>query len=1004
MIKTALSRHRSARYLATLGFSLIAGTTSVSVAALDCEYNINNSWDGAFAASITISNDTPVVVNDWQVTWQQNGDTNVSTLWNANYEGTNPYTATPVDWNATIQPGSSVMFGFLGAGSNTTATILDCSAGGESSLSSSSSLLSSSSSSSLSSASSSSSFTLASSSSSSSSSLSSASSSTTAQNSLTIELESLSNQSGFAPLSVGYDTAASDGAYVVWSNNGTSQHLSEASDAASGQVTVGFTLSQTSDVRFDISANFATAEDDSFYYKLDNGSWGLQNNDVTTGWQTLTIATFTSLSEGDHQLHLLRREDGSQMDAVTLTASMGDITQATGSSSSTFSSSSSSSASSDFSENLVLAVNVGGDEVTSGEVTYEADNYFVGGNLSNTSDPIAGTSDDALYQTERWGTYSYEIPVSAAEYDIALYFNEMYHTENNARIFSVSVEDQPVVENFDLHATAGHDMAYSERISGIRVNDGSLTIQVTAQVDNGTLSGFAVYSDQGELQLPQYPLVEARNPMIYADVPDPSILRVGSNYYLSSTTMHMNPGVPVMKSTDLKNWTVVNYGHQALGNNAALNMTNGQNAYSKGSWASSLRYKNGTYYLTTFSYTTGQTYIYKTSNIEGGNWSTHSLGSLYHDSSLLLDDDGRNYLAYGSDEVRIIELNSDATAVKPGGVNQVLIRSASAVAGNSFVLKAEGTQIQKINGWYYIHNICWPSGASRTQVIHRSRNLLGPYEGRVVLQDDGVAQGHFVDTPDGDWYAILFGDRGAVGRIPYLIPVRWQDGWPIVGVNGQVPDDLGFTVEDRGMQGVVDSDEFSSGALKNVWQWNHNPDNTGWSLSQRPGYLRITNTRVDSNIHNTRNTLTQRMFGPTSIGTVRLDVSGLRDGDTAGLAAFADQYGFVGVQRSGSQHYLVMVNNNGKNHRQIERVPLSQNIVFLRVRGDFTFINGNVNNRVDDAVFQYSLDGNSWRDIGNTLQMNYELSHFMGYRFALFNFATRSTGGYADFDYFHVTD
>jgi beta-xylosidase len=166
--------------------------------------------------------------------------------------------------------------------------------------------------------------------------------------------------------------------------------------------------------------------------------------------------------------------------------------------------------------------------------------------------------------------------------------------------------------------------------------------------------------------------------------------------------------------------------------------------------------------------------------------------------------------------------------------------------------------------------------------------------------------------------------------------------------------------------------------------------------------MRIINTRVDSNIHNTRNTLTQRMFGPTSTGVVALDVSGIKNGDTAGLAAFADQYGFVGVTQAGGQRYLIMVNNNGKNNQEIERVPLSQNRVYLRVHGDFTFINGNFNNRIDDATFAYSLDGSSWQDIGNTLQMTYELTHFMGYRFALFNYATQSTGGYADFDYFRA--
>jgi xylan 1,4-beta-xylosidase len=282
-------------------------------------------------------------------------------------------------------------------------------------------------------------------------------------------------------------------------------------------------------------------------------------------------------------------------------------------------------------------------------------------------------------------------------------------------------------------------------------------------------------------------------------------------------------------------------------------------------------------------------------------------------------------------------------------------------------------------------------------VVHRSRNITGPYEGRVVLRESvsgaGVAQGSYVSTPDGRWFLYAFRDSGAVGRIPYLVPITWQNDWPVAS---GVPTTLSFDVEDRGLSGIIHSDEFDSTALDKVWQWNHNPESNGWSLSDKPGYLRLKNTRTDANIHATRNTLTQRMFGPVSTGVVKLDVTGLKDGDTAGLAAFQDQYGYVGVTRASGRNYVVMVNNNGKNHSEVARVPLDQNTVYLRVTGNFR-------NQADTATFAYSLDGNSWTSIGNTLRMSYELTHFMGYRFALFNFARQSSGGYADFDFFHVT-
>ncbi|WP_019601073.1 glycoside hydrolase 43 family protein [Teredinibacter turnerae] len=508
---------------------------------------------------------------------------------------------------------------------------------------------------------------------------------------------------------------------------------------------------------------------------------------------------------------------------------------------------------------------------------------------------------------------------------------------------------------------------------------------------------------------PRGPRVPATNPLIYADVPDPSIIRQGDTYYMSSTTMHMNPGVPIMSSTDLKHWELISYAHQALDkNNRALNLEKGEAAYSRGSWASSLQVKNGIYYVTTFSYTTGKTYIFTTRDIHSEDWQRHEIEGVYHDASLLLDDDGRNYLAYGHDAIHLVELNAAATGLLPGGKDQVIIPSASAVAGDDFILTAEGTQIQKINGWYYVHNICWPRGGVRTQVIHRARELTGPYEGRVVLQDKGIAQGEFIDTPAGKWYALLFGDRGAVGRIPYLVPITWEDHWPVLGVEGKVPTELDFAVERQGLEGIVASDEFNYAlkdtALKLAWQWNHNPVVQGWSLSARPGFLRLTALRVDENLHQTRNTLTQRMFGPVSEAEIALEVGGMRDGDTAGLAAFADRYGFVGVRQEAGKRYLVTVDNSAKDHRETARVPFTGERVYLRVTGDFTFIDGDIHHRTDRAYFAYSLDGREWHRLGQPLAMVYELTHFMGYRFALFHYANSQPGGVADFDYFHVTE
>lgn len=497
------------------------------------------------------------------------------------------------------------------------------------------------------------------------------------------------------------------------------------------------------------------------------------------------------------------------------------------------------------------------------------------------------------------------------------------------------------------------------------------------------------------LALDIYAQETAQNPVIWADVPDPSVIRVDDTYYMSSTTMHMNPGVPIMKSTDLVNWEIVNYAYDILVDNDAMNLRNGQTAYGKGSWASSLRYHDGTFYVVTFSYTTNKTHIYRTDDIENGSWSSYTLSTVCHDPSLLFDNDNV-YLIYGIDDIRIIELTSDVTAIKPGGLNQVLIPKASQIAGSSFYVSAEGSHIHKINGKYYVFLISWPAGSMRTELVYRADSLTDTYEGRIALQDDGVAQGGLVDTPSGDWYALLFQDHDAVGRIPYLVPVTWEDDWPVFGVNGQVPTQLDIPVENDTIPKIVASDEFDwESDLPLVWQWNHNPDNNYWSMIDRPGYLRITNGRVDTGFLDTQNTLTQRTFGPECSGCVAIDVSNMKDGDVAGLGALCEEYGFVAVKMSGTSKWVVMVNGSSDNPVEAENIPLTQNMIYLQIAFNFT-------NKIDRAYFYYSLDGIEWNKIGNILFMNYTLTHFMGYRFALFNYATESTGGTVDFDYFRV--
>lgn len=491
---------------------------------------------------------------------------------------------------------------------------------------------------------------------------------------------------------------------------------------------------------------------------------------------------------------------------------------------------------------------------------------------------------------------------------------------------------------------------------------------------------------------------KAQNPIIHADVPDMSMIRVGDTYYMSSTTMHMSPGVPIMKSKDLVNWKIVNYAYTTLGDSDELSLNNGKNTYGEGSWASSIRYHNGLFYVTTFAKPTGRTYIWTTKNIEKGPWVEHSFKPSLHDHSLFFDD-GRIYLIYGGGRIMISELKEDLSGVKEGST-RVLIEDAS-LPGGPIGLNAEGSQLFKHDGKYFLFNISWPIGHGRTVLIHKADNLTGPWEGRLAFQDEGVAQGGMVDTPDGRWFAYLFQDHGPVGRIPFIVPMKWENGWPVIGVNGKLPESLDLPVRKGLIPGIVASDEFKQKkrehALPLVWQWNHNPDNKLWSVTQRKGYLRLTTGRIDTMFVQAKNTLTQRTFGPVSSGITSIDVTNMKEGDFAGLSLFQRKFGQVGVKFIDGVKSIVMVNGTDSRPVEVQIVPLSQKKVYLKAECDFR-------NKTDIGYFFYSLDGKSWTSIGSQIKMEYSFPHFMGYRFGLFNYSAKTPGGFVDFDYFRVTD
>lgn len=481
------------------------------------------------------------------------------------------------------------------------------------------------------------------------------------------------------------------------------------------------------------------------------------------------------------------------------------------------------------------------------------------------------------------------------------------------------------------------------------------------------------------------------NPVIYADVPDVDVIRVGSDFYMVSTTMHLMPGVPIMKSKDLVNWEIISYVVPEIKDSPAYDLEGG-NVYGQGQWATSLRHHNGKFYVLFATNRPQKTYIYSAVDPAGKWEKVMDLNKLHHDTSLLFDDDGRAFIAGGGSNVRLQELKSDLSDVKEDGVNTVIVKGSE----HNLNGLLEGTHLCKYNGKYYLFMIWWPAGGIRTEVAFRADKIEGPYEHKIILSDDmdrkgaGVAQGCIVDTEDNRWYGFLFQDRGAVGRVPVLMPCRWENGWPMLGdANGEVPLVMEKPVKGQQSFPIVISDEFKTSKLPLNWQWNHNPDNSLWSLTERKGYMRLKTGKVVQSIFEARNMLSQRTEGPACQGIISLDVSKMKDGDVAGLSAYCSEPGILSVKMEGSKKYLVMTDREAEK----ERVELTHAVVYLRLDCDF-------NRGIDKANFYYSLNNKDWMKLGSEFQMVYNLKHFMGNRFGIFNYATKTPGGYVDVDFF----
>jgi len=401
------------------------------------------------------------------------------------------------------------------------------------------------------------------------------------------------------------------------------------------------------------------------------------------------------------------------------------------------------------------------------------------------------------------------------------------------------------------------------------------------------------------------------NPILYADYSDPDVIRVGEDYYLTASSFNCTPGLPILHSEDLVNWTIVNHAVKNLPHPRYREVQHGQ-----GVWAPAIRHQAGQYWI---FFPTPDEGIYVTTAIDPrAAWSAPRLliaGKGLIDPCPLWDDDGRAYLIHAYAGSRAgIRNKLHVRPMTPDGTR--LIGAGVIVSEIPQHLPAfEGPKFYKRNGWYYIFA---PAGGVTTgwQVVLRSRNIYGPYEQRVVLAQRGTPingphQGALVDTASGEWWFVHFQDAEVYGRVVHLQPVHWEEDWPLVGVE-QDPHGVGRPVSScrkpdagngAGISIPQTADEFDGPRLGLQWQWHANHDETWYSLSKRPGYLRLYPQTVDKDdFSRLGNLLLQKFPAREFSAETELEFPSGYKRLRAGLIVMGDEYCALDVQRDAAGH------------------------------------------------------------------------------------------------------
>ena len=472
-----------------------------------------------------------------------------------------------------------------------------------------------------------------------------------------------------------------------------------------------------------------------------------------------------------------------------------------------------------------------------------------------------------------------------------------------------------------------------------------------------------------------------RNPVLNADFSDPDVIRVGNKFYMVASDFHFM-GMQVLESDDMVNWRYISQIYRRFnepGWDSNLH-------YAGGSWAPSIRYHSGLFYV--YFCTPDEGLYMSTASNPAGPWAPLHLVkrvAKWEDPCPFWDEDGQAYLGrsqHGAGPIIVHRMSADG---------KTLLDEGKTVYEGPI---AEGTKFMKRNGWYYL---IIPEGGVGTgwQTVLRARNIYGPYERRIVLEQgstgvNGPHQGALVDAPDGSWWFYHFQETPVLGRVVHLQPARWEADWPVIGVDydkngiGEPVAAWKKPVSSVGTAGFQTCDDFND-ALGLHWQWNHNPVDTHWNLTDRKGWLTLKAMPADS-LKMVRNMLTQKVVGYQSESTTKVSIKG---DSYAGLFCSGKLFCGVGLCKDG-----VFIEFGGQ--RKIIDKGSYQGVWF-KVTNDCE------QNR---HLFYYSIDGEHYQPAGSAFVMRG--GYWKGIRVGLFNYiptgktsAKSQTSSYAQFDYFN---